>query len=87
MPLDEIKKQSKYQVRVNVFQGKSFPAMDDNGLCDPYIKASLCGQEFKLKTLKKTRDPLFYETATFDVDLPLIEYLRFSPQVCLNYRY
>ncbi|KDO24696.1 hypothetical protein SPRG_10230 [Saprolegnia parasitica CBS 223.65] len=52
----------KYQVQVNVFQGRQLPALDDNGLCDPYVKVRMCGQEERTEVKKKTRDPLYYQT-------------------------
>ncbi|OQS02130.1 hypothetical protein THRCLA_05475 [Thraustotheca clavata] len=74
----------KYQVQVNIFQGRQLPALDDNGLCDPYIKVRFCGEEKKLDVKKKTRDPLWYQTIVFDADLPPENYLQYSPQILLR---
>ncbi|OQS01372.1 hypothetical protein ACHHYP_01203 [Achlya hypogyna] len=74
----------RYQVQVNIFQGRQLPAMDDNGLCDPYVKVRMCGEEKRLKTRHKTVNPLWYETVTFEVDLPPVDMLHFAPPVTLR---
>ncbi|KAF0685797.1 Aste57867_22405 [Aphanomyces stellatus] len=74
----------KYHVRVNVYQGRQLPAMDDNGLSDPYIKVRFCGEEKKIAVKKQTCNPLWYQTVTFNVDLPPVEMLHFAPQVILR---
>lgn len=69
------KRRTPYQIRVHLYQGKDFPATDDNGLSDPYLKLNLLG-EMKQSTIKnKTRFPLYYETITFDCLLPDKEYM------------
>ncbi|KAF0685796.1 Aste57867_22404 [Aphanomyces stellatus] len=73
-----------YHVRVNVFQGRQLPAMDDNGLSDPYIKVRFCGQEKLVSVKMKTVSPLWYETVTFNVELPAADILHYSPQVNLR---
>ncbi|RHY24406.1 hypothetical protein DYB25_000601 [Aphanomyces astaci] len=82
--VDRLSQRHKYQVRVNVFQGRNLPSMDDNGLADPYITVRFNGEQQKLAVKKKTVNPLWYETVTFDVDLPPEDLLHYSPQVILR---
>ncbi|OQR97039.1 hypothetical protein THRCLA_07103 [Thraustotheca clavata] len=79
-----LEKRHKYQVQVNLFQGRHLPALDDNGLSDPYAKIVLCGEKKVSKVQKRTRDPMWYEIHTFDVELPPVEMLHFSPQVIIR---
>ncbi|EQC29479.1 hypothetical protein SDRG_12727 [Saprolegnia diclina VS20] len=74
----------KYQVQVNIFQGRQLPAMDSNGLCDPYVKVRLCGLETKIKPRHRTVNPLWYETVCFEVELPPVDMLHFAPPVTLR---
>lgn len=69
------KRRTPYQVRVNLYQGKNFPATDDNGLSDPYLKFNLLGETKQSAVKYKTRFPLYYETLTFDCLLPDTEFL------------
>ncbi|RHY35089.1 hypothetical protein DYB32_000418 [Aphanomyces invadans] len=82
--VERLSQRFKYQVRVNVFQGRHLPAMDDNGLADPYVTVRFNGEKHKLSVKKKTVNPLWYETVTFDVDLPPEDMLHYSPQVILR---
>ncbi|OQR94660.1 hypothetical protein THRCLA_08129 [Thraustotheca clavata] len=74
----------KYQVQVNIFQGRQLPAMDDNGLCDPYVKVGILDQEKKTSVRHQTTNPLWYETVTFEVELPRVDMLHFAPPVTLR---
>ncbi|CAK4072437.1 unnamed protein product [Aphanomyces euteiches] len=82
--VERLREGHRYQVRVNVFQGRQLPAMDDNGLSDPYIDVRFFGEKRKIKEKKKTVNPLWYETVTYDVELPPENMLHFSPQVILR---
>lgn len=79
--LETMKTRIPYHVRVNIFQGQSLPAADANGLLDPYLKVRLLGHQEKTQVVKKTRDPCWYETKVFNVDLPP---LAFAPQIALR---
>jgi hypothetical protein len=75
-----------YQVRVHCYCGRSLPAVDSNGMLDPYLKIKFCGQELQTTKLKKTRDPQWFETICFDVDL--VDNLALVPQInCQVYDY
>lgn len=65
-------------MRLHVFQGERIPAADDDGSIDPFLVVKFNGQKTKTSKLLKTEFPRWYETLTFDVDLPP---LRFAPQV------
>ena len=73
--LFRLKQRTPYEVRVHLYQGKDFPATDDNGLSDPYIKLNLMGEVQQSSVKRKTRFPLFYETLSFDCLLPDKEFL------------
>uniref|UniRef100_K3WXL3 C2 domain-containing protein n=1 Tax=Globisporangium ultimum (strain ATCC 200006 / CBS 805.95 / DAOM BR144) TaxID=431595 RepID=K3WXL3_GLOUD len=72
----------KYTLFVHVFQGRSLPAADSNGLLDPYVKVTCGGSEGKVSTRMMTRDPCFYETVVLDVELPQDQ--EFLPKVSLQ---
>jgi hypothetical protein len=76
--LQRMRRRSSYQVRVHLYQAKDLPAVDDNGLLDPYMKINFLGDKKKSNLIKKTRFPLYYETFCFDCELPEKE---FMPQV------
>ncbi|KAF0685790.1 Aste57867_22398 [Aphanomyces stellatus] len=80
----KLEKREKYQVRVNIFQARQLPALDDNGLSDPYAKVRFMGEEKRLEVRKKTVNPTWYQTLTFDCELPPPEFLHFSPQVIIR---
>jgi len=84
-----------YQLRCHIYQARSLPAADANGLMDPYFKINFNGMSYngrssktmkngkadhKLPSMvkKKTCDPLWYKTITFDTQLPDPQ---FFPQV------
>ncbi|KAF1773512.1 C2 domain [Phytophthora cactorum] len=72
----------KYVLFVHVFQGKSLPSTDYDGLLDPYVKVACVGSEGQVSTRMSTRDPCFYETVVLDVELPQNE--QFLPKVSLQ---
>lgn len=74
-----MKTKEPHQVRVHVYQGRDLEAADSNGLSDPYVKVSFMGIDPpKTKHKDKTLFPCFYESFTFNVELPTLEY---APQV------
>ncbi|CAK4632712.1 unnamed protein product [Aphanomyces euteiches] len=81
---NKLETRHKYEVRVNIFQARQLPALDDNGLSDPYAKVRFMGEEKRLKEKKKTINPTWYETLTFQCELPPKEFLHFSPQVIVR---
>ncbi|KAL7684667.1 putative C2 domain, FerIin domain, C2 domain superfamily, Ferlin family [Plasmopara halstedii] len=72
----------KYMLFVHVFQGKSLPSTDFDGLLDPYVKVACVGSEGQVSTRMSTRDPCFYETVVLDIELPQNE--LFLPKVSLQ---
>ena len=47
-------------LRVNLYQARNLLALDDNGLCDPYVVVKYCGTSIKFPTKKKTLNPNWY---------------------------
>ncbi|RLN20509.1 hypothetical protein BBJ28_00005436 [Nothophytophthora sp. Chile5] len=79
---DAVNKRIPYQLRVHIYQGRRLPPADSNGLLDPYLVVRCMGEKEKQTSKKKmTRDPLWYETIYFDVNLPELKY---APQVMLR---
>ncbi|KAG8385906.1 hypothetical protein BUALT_Bualt03G0093800 [Buddleja alternifolia] len=62
---------------VRVIEAKNIPAMDPNGLSDPYVKLKLGKQKFRSKVVKKCLNPSWCQEFTFKVD-DLKEELRIS---------
>ncbi|RLN52392.1 hypothetical protein BBJ29_001062 [Phytophthora kernoviae] len=80
--LDAVNKRIPYQLRVHIYQGRRLPPADSNGLLDPFLIVRCMGEKEKQTSKKKkTRDPLWYETIYFDVNLPELKY---APQVMLR---
>ncbi|KAG6952738.1 hypothetical protein JG688_00013149 [Phytophthora aleatoria] len=79
--LDAVNKRIPYQLRVHIYQGRRLPPADSNGLLDPFLVVRCMGEEMLTSKKKKTRDPLWYETLHFDVNLPELKY---APQVMLR---
>jgi hypothetical protein len=80
--LEAVNKRVPYQLRVHVYQGRRLPAADSNGLLDPFMIVRCMGEKPKQTSKKKkTRDPLYYETVYFDINLPDLKY---APQVMLR---
>ncbi|GMF14931.1 unnamed protein product [Phytophthora fragariaefolia] len=80
--LDDVNKRIPYQLRVHIYQGRRLPPADSNGLLDPFLVIRCMGEKEKMTSKKrKTRDPLWYETIYFDVNLPVLKY---APQVMLR---
>ncbi|GAU50961.1 hypothetical protein TSUD_378940 [Trifolium subterraneum] len=53
---------------VRVIEAKNLPAMDPNGLSDPYVRLQLGKQRFKTKVIKKNLNPKWDEEFSFKVD-------------------
>jgi hypothetical protein len=58
------------QVNIHVYQGRGLPPSDSTGLLDPYVLIHVGSQIYKTAVHKQTRDPQFYETLSFKMDLP-----------------
>lgn len=79
---DAVNKRAPYQLRVHIYQGRRLPPADSNGLLDPYLVVRCLGEKQQETTKKrKTRDPLWYETLYYDINLPELKY---APQVMLR---
>merc|ERR1719334_1657300 len=67
------------QLRVHLFQARHLTATDANGLCDPYVMVTCCGQVTRSQVVKRNRDPQWYETLVLNILLP--QQLEHSPDV------
>ncbi|KAK6917894.1 VASt domain [Dillenia turbinata] len=56
------------KLHVTVVEARNLPAMDANGLCDPYVKLQLGKQKGKTKVVKKCLNPQWVEEFSFGVD-------------------
>ncbi|KDO20674.1 hypothetical protein SPRG_13426 [Saprolegnia parasitica CBS 223.65] len=61
---------ASYTLLVHLFQGRGLPSADSNGLLDPYVAVTCSGIGNKSSRKNRTRDPVFYETMVFDVNVP-----------------
>ena len=59
-----------YQLRCYIFQCRGLPAINDNGLIDPYVKVRFSGSKAKTSVKKMTQAPCFFETLEFAQVLP-----------------
>jgi len=60
----------KYELRGHIYQARNLPAMDDDGLCDPYVIVSTQGYAGQTTVKKPTCNPIWYETIRLEVRLP-----------------
>ncbi len=74
-----------YQCRVHIYQGRNMPAVDSNGLCDPYVVVNLLGQVKKSSIKYKTLFPSYYETIIFD-DVNISDSNNFMYASMINFR-
>eukprot|EP00456_Euglypha_rotunda_P035085 TRINITY_DN2705_c0_g1_i5.p1 TRINITY_DN2705_c0_g1~~TRINITY_DN2705_c0_g1_i5.p1 ORF type:complete len:970 (-),score=172.98 TRINITY_DN2705_c0_g1_i5:22-2667(-) len=58
------------QLRCHVYQARGLPALDSNGLADPYVVIKCAGQSIKLGRKEKTLNPQWYHTAKLNVQVP-----------------
>ena len=72
----------QYRVLVNLIQARNLPPADDNGLIDPFIVIRFCGLKAKTEIKYKTRDPMYFSTHVFDVELPTL--IDYCPDVILQ---
>ncbi|RHY87253.1 hypothetical protein DYB35_010757, partial [Aphanomyces astaci] len=63
---------ASYALLVHLFQARGLPAADANGLIDPFVAVTCSGVGLKSSTKVKTRDPMYYETLVFDINIPTI---------------
>lgn len=75
-------KRTVCQVNIHVYQGRGLPPSDRSGLLDPYLVVRVGTQVLKTKVHKQTRDPQFFETLSFLMELPLDDDLK--PQLFLE---
>lgn len=55
-----------YDIRLNIYQGEHLKPVDlDNGLADPFVRASFNGKEMKTAVINDTLFPAWYETIVF----------------------
>jgi hypothetical protein len=79
IPRPVLQTRRPFQLRCHCYQARDLLAADSNGLADPFIKISFRGQNQKLEKQRFTTNPLWYQTLTFDCELPVEELM---PQVC-----
>jgi hypothetical protein len=77
-----VTKCSPCQVNIHVYQGRGLPPSDSTGLLDPYILVRVGTSILKTHVHKQTRDPQFYQTLSFHMDLPEDDDLK--PQLFLE---
>ena len=53
---------------VRVIEARNIPAMDLNGLSDPYVRLQLGRNRFRTKVVKKNLNPSWHEEFTFWVE-------------------
>lgn len=69
-------------MRVHLYQGKNLPALDSNGLSDPFVKIDFLGEKEKSEIAKKTLYPEYYKTFVFnDMKIPEAEDFLYCPPV------
>lgn len=61
----------KYQLRSHIYQGKDLPSGDGDGFSDPYLVVRCGKASAKTKIIKGTTFPIWYETLTMEVELPV----------------
>ena len=60
----------RYELRAHIYQARGFPAMDDDGLCNPYVVVTLAGYAGVTREAAPTCNPIFYESLRVDCMLP-----------------
>lgn len=80
-------KEYEYDVRVHVHQAQGLPVKDtDTHSSDPYLKATIAGQEARTVTKPQNLNPQWYETLQFHVMLPTRERIDrgLAPQLLIQ---
>ena len=80
-------KEYEYEVRVHVHQARDLPVKDtDTHSSDPYLKATIAGQEQRTATKPQNLNPQWYETLQFRVMLPQRERIErgLAPQMLIQ---
>ena len=67
---------------MHLYQARKLPALDDDGLLDPYFKVYVDHVKEKSDVKVKTTAPKWYQTLSLDVALP--QNLKLAPQVVLQ---
>ena len=60
----------RFELRAHLYQARGLPAMDDDGLCNPYAVVTLQGYAGRTRVAAPTCDPQWYETVRLDLMLP-----------------
>ena len=47
----------RFQLRTHVYQARQLPAMDEDGLCNPYVVVTLAGFAGHTRVVLPTSDP------------------------------
>eukprot|EP00596_Hydrurales_sp_CCMP1899_P004949 CAMPEP_0119051930 /NCGR_PEP_ID=MMETSP1177-20130426/73383_1 /TAXON_ID=2985 /ORGANISM="Ochromonas sp, Strain CCMP1899" /LENGTH=1845 /DNA_ID=CAMNT_0007031303 /DNA_START=346 /DNA_END=5881 /DNA_ORIENTATION=+ len=78
----KIEMKKPYYLRCYIYQCKGLPAINDNGLIDPYIKVRFNGTKQKTTEKKLTQCPDYFECLEFNQMLP--EDLSLAPNILLQ---
>jgi uncharacterized membrane protein len=81
---DVLSQKVPYIVRVNIYQCRSLPAADSNGLLDPYLKVNVLGAVQITSKKSCTRDPMYYESFDFKTEINHNYGLQLAPRVCIQ---
>ena len=73
-----------YVIRVNIFQCRSLPALDANGMLDPYLKISVNGTTKPTTKKREVRDPMYFETFDFKTEINHSFGLQLAPRVVIK---
>jgi hypothetical protein len=72
-----------FEVRIHIYQAKELPPSDPDGSIDPYFKVVFNGErDQRTSTKSDTTAPLYYETCSFQAELPPDD--EFAPPVILR---
>ena len=74
------KRPKAQKIRAYIFQCKNLPALDDNGLSDPYVKCWDQNDKCKpTKTVEDSLDPIYYTIKEFFSDIFLAKSHEHNP--------
>lgn len=75
-----------YRLLVHIFQAKNLLAADVSGTADPYIIGSIGGKTQQTSTKHSTLNPHWYETLSYDIDLPDKDHIDsgLAPEIVLQ---
>ena len=60
----------RFELRAHIYQARDLPAMDEDGLCNPYTVVTLAGYAGLTRVKEPTCNPQWYETVKITLPLP-----------------